>query len=240
MTKELKLYDSVDHWIYSETAGIVQSGPFAGMLLLNERDWNDGNLSTQCLGCYEEELHPAIEYQIVRLSKLENPKIVDLGCAEGYYAIGLARRLPHAHVYGVDISKKSLNILKKTASLNGVDIKVDATVEEFMAGIDLVICDVEGDEINYLKPDWFPGLLKADIIVECHDTEDYPMSQILNDRFCFTHDIEHIVEGARDPNKYLFLRQRESLHRWMAVCEGRPCTMNWLVMKAKVNEAKSS
>jgi len=145
----------------------------------------------------------------------------------------LARRLPQADIYGVDISKKSLAILQKAAKLNAVHVNVDTTVDEFMRNMDLVICDVEGDEINYLRPDWFSDLLKADIIVECHDTEDYNMSRILYDRFCGTHNIEQIFEGARDPNKYLFLRQRESLHRWMAVCEGRPCTMNWLVMKVK-------
>jgi len=231
--EELKLYNSVDHWIYSETHGIVQSGPFAGMLLLDKQEWDDGNLSTKCLGCYEEELHPVIEYQIERLAKLEQAKIVDLGCAEGYYAIGMARRLPQAIVYGVDISKKSLAILQRAAELNGVMIKIDCDIAEVMGQPDLVICDVEGDEINYLRLDFFPDLVRADIIVECHNTKEFPIANILMQKFAETHDIEHIFEGARNPNKYPFLRGHQSLHRWMAVCEGRPCMMDWLVMKAK-------
>ena len=202
------------------------------MLLLDEQEWNDGNLSTKCLGCYEEELHPHIEAQIARLEK--GAKIVDLGCAEGYYAIGLARRLPLSVIYGVDIAKKSLAILRKAAALNGVtNIILDATIGEVMARPDLVICDVEGDEINYLKLDSFPDLKQTDIIVECHNTEQYPIADILLQRFAETHGIEHVFEGARNPNKYAILRGRESLHRWMAVCEGRPCMMDWLVMKAK-------
>jgi SAM-dependent methyltransferase len=234
MTKELKLYNSVDHWIYSETAGIVQSGPFQGMLLLDEQEWNDGNLSTKCLGCYEEELHPEIEAQIARLEKIDSAKIVDLGCAEGYYAIGMARRLPLAMIYGVDIAKKSLAILRKAAAVNGVtNIKLDAVIEEVMAHPDLVICDVEGDEINYLRLDCFPDLKQADIVVECHNCEGLHISQILVDRFSPTHEIRQVWEGPRDPNKFAILNHRESLHRWMAVCEGRPCTMDWLIMKAK-------
>jgi predicted RNA methylase len=231
--KELKLYNSVDHWIYSETHGVVQSGPFAGMLLLDKQEWDDGNLSTKCLGCYEEELHPHIEYQVERLAKLEDAKIVDLGCAEGYYAIGLARRLPEAIIYGVDISKKSLAILHKAAEINGVKIKVDCDLAEVMKRPDLVICDVEGDEINYLKLDFFPDLAHADIIVECHNTKEFVITDILRQRFADTHQIEHIFEGARNPNKYVFLQGRQSLHRWMAVCEGRPCMMDWLVCKSR-------
>jgi SAM-dependent methyltransferase len=233
--KQLKLYNSVDHWIYSETHGIVQSGPFVGMLLCEEQDWKDGNLSTKCLGCYEEELHPFVETQIARLAKLERAKIVDLGCAEGYYAIGLGRRLPQSVIYGVDISKKSLEILRKAAALNGVtNITLDAMlVEEVMVAPDLVVCDVEGDEVNYLRLDIFPDLVRSDIIVECHDSEDFHISKILQERFAPTHDVLQVWEGARDPNKFEFLRQRQSLHRWMAVCEGRPCLMNWLVMTAK-------
>jgi SAM-dependent methyltransferase len=233
--KQVKLYNSVDHWIYSETSGVVQSGPFVGMLLCDEQEWKDGNLSTKCLGCYEEELHPFVETQIARLAKMEHPKIIDLGCAEGYYAVGLGRCLPQSVIYGVDISKGSLAILRKAAALNGVtNITLDAMIAEVMIAPDLVVCDVEGDEINYLKPDCFPDLVHSDIIVECHDCEEWHISKMLYERFVSTHDIIQVWEGARDPNKFEFLRQRQSLHRWMAVCEGRPCTMNWLVMTAKV------
>jgi SAM-dependent methyltransferase len=178
-------------------------------------------------------LHPAIEYQIERLAKYDDPKIVDLGCAEGYYLIGLARRLPNAIMYGVDISEKSLAIAHMAAEINGVKIKTGADLVEVMAKPDFVLVDVEGDEINYLKLDSFPDLARADIIVECHNTEEFHITNILWQRFADTHHIEQIMEGARNPNKYAFLNGRESLHRWMAVCEGRPCTMDWLVMKAK-------
>lgn len=233
MNAQVKLYDSADHWIYTETKGIVQSGPFTGMLLLQERAWKDENLKTQCLGCYEQELHSAIEYEIEHLSKLENPKIIDIGCAEGYYAIGLGRRLPHAVIYAVDISEECLKIAHRAAALNGVKIITGASMAEVMDKPDLVIVDVEGQETDYLNMRHFPDLAKADIIVECHDTDGKICTDILMDRFSGTHDIELIFEGARDPNKFEFLRRAESLHRWMAVCEGRPCMMNWLVMKPK-------
>jgi len=228
-----RLYDSVEDWIFSETNGVVLSGPFKGMQLVREKAWDDGNLSTKCLGCYEEELHGEIERQIARLAKIERPKIVDLGCAEGYYAVGLARRLPNAEVWGVDICKQSLDILDVAAKINGVHVLTDQAIAEVMQKPDFVLVDVEGDEINYLKLDWFPDLERADILVECHDCDELPITTPLFDRFQVTHDIELIEEGARNPNKFEILRRQRSLHRWMAVCEGRPCTMQWLAMRAK-------
>ncbi len=236
MNEQLKYYDSADHWIYSETKGIVQSGPFAGMKMLDEKGgWDDGNLKTKCLGCYEEELHPIIEYEIERLIKLENPRIVDLGCAEGYYSIGLARRLSKATIYGVDVSDKCLELARKAAELNGVEIKFGAVISDVMNKPDLVICDVEGHEADYLNLNYFPNLAHADIIVECHDCGEINnhFTKILTERFSLTHNVECIFEGARNPNKYGILQKAESLHRWMAVCEGRPCLMNWLVMIPK-------
>lgn len=231
--KKPRLYNSVDEWIFSETKGVVQSGPFVGMTLLWDQAWKDGNLSTKCLGCYEEELHPFLKYEIRRLQGIRRPKIVDVGCAEGYYAIGLARRVPDAIVYGVDISKECLAVAESAAARNGVTIRTAPTMEEAFAEPDFVIVDVEGDEDQYLDLSRFPALERADIVVECHDYDTMSYTRILTERFSETHDVNCIFEGARNPNKYPILVRQQSLHRWMAVCEGRPCMMNWLTMKAR-------
>lgn len=233
--KPQRLYDSVEHWIHSETGGVVQSGPFKGMLMMDHQAWKDGNLSSKCLGCYEEELHPFFEEQIKRLSLMERPKIVDLGCAEGYYSIGMARRLPNAEVFGVDISEDCVAILKQAAERNGVVVRTGAPVAEVMTDPDLVICDVEGDEDCYLSLKSFPSLAHADIVVECHDYDLVSYTKSLTELFSDTHDVQNVTEGPRDPNKYQILRRQQSIHRWMAVCEGRPCTMNWLLMRVKTS-----
>lgn len=231
--KSTRVFASVDDWIFHETGGVVQSGPFAGMVLLNTQAWNDGNLSTKCLGCYEEELHPFVEAQIARLARMPRPKIVDLGCAEGYYAVGLARRLPNAVVYGVDISEESVAIANKAAEANGVQLRTGAAMSEVMADPDLVVVDVEGFEDQYLNLEHFPSLADADVVVECHDYADVSYTRTLTERFSATHDVDCVLEGARDPNKFPCLMRHESKHRWAAVCEGRPCTMNWLTMTAR-------
>ena len=55
----------------------------------------DGDLPPKLLCCYEAELHPAIERAAARNPQL----IVTIGCAEGYYAVGMARVLLAARVH---------------------------------------------------------------------------------------------------------------------------------------------
>jgi hypothetical protein len=230
--------------IYTHANGIVMSGPFKGMRLLEEISWDDGNLGSKVLGCYEQELHQVIEEEITRLEKLYTdrgpPVILDIGCSEGYYAVGMARRLVDTKpsITVVDSSEDALRITHAAAEYNGVEIFQATTVlfgKDFNTGYrpDLVICDCEGGEIDYLDLEKFPGLQTAVIIVECHDT-----TQILVDRFAKTHEIWVVYEGARNPNQFEFLQRMDSLMRWLAVSEGRPCTMHWLLMRPRIQTSE--
>ena len=70
--------------------GRVASGPFAGM---RHGDIAVGSvLTVKLLGTYEKELWPIID-QIIATAY---PLIIDIGAAEGYYAVGLAMRIPAA------------------------------------------------------------------------------------------------------------------------------------------------
>ena len=68
---------------------VVQSGPFAGMVLPDRACWGDGDLLPKLLGCYEAELHAIIEEILAATPDL----VINIGATEGYYAIGMARRL---------------------------------------------------------------------------------------------------------------------------------------------------
>jgi hypothetical protein len=213
---------------------IVISGPFKGMQLTREVSWPDGNIGTKVLGCYEQELHQFLEEEIIRLSLFERPCIVDIGCSEGYYAIGLARRLPKAIVWGFDNNKEALRITQIASELNDVKVIVDDNdIWGAMEFADLVICDCEGAELEYLDPGEYPGLKETTILVECHDF-GRPITKTLTERFDETHEVELIAEGPRDPNQFEFLRTLPSLLRWLAVSEGRPCMMWWLIMKPRL------
>lgn len=217
----------------------VQSGPFTGMMLPKEHSWGlSGDLVPKILGCYEQELHPAIEKAIARKPK----KIFNIGCAEGYYAIGLARRCPDAHVFAVDTDEKAVAVCYRAYGENDLNGNITSTVssaclfKETKGTADrcLAVVDVEGDELPVLATMHTDGLLTSDIIVEMHPFITGPKVKIdLIRRLRDTHDFEIIGEGPRDPNQYASLRTMCSLDRWMAISENRPQRQEWLVAWAR-------
>lgn len=230
------LKERINDWLFQETGGVVQSGPFTGMRLKREDVWKDGSISAKILGTYEQELHPFIEDEIKRLAELANPRIVNIGCAEGYYAVGLARRLPAATVWAIDLAEDAMAIAVEAAELNGASLVTKDTLDHVFAAPDLLVVDCEGAEVKYLDLEAFPALRRSTIIVECHDTEEQPTTRILAERFFDSHQIWLVIEGGRDPNKFDCMRQWHSMARWAAVSEGRPCMMNWFLMRPKVTE----
>jgi release factor glutamine methyltransferase len=49
-------------------------------------------------------------------------KVLDIGTGSGCIAISLAKSLPLAHVYALDVSKEALKVAKQNAKLNNVEI----------------------------------------------------------------------------------------------------------------------
>ena len=76
---------------------IVASGPFAGMKYLSESVCSA--LIPKLVGSYEAELHSIITQALGE----GYTTVIDVGCAEGYYANGFALRLPTTPVYAFDI-----------------------------------------------------------------------------------------------------------------------------------------
>jgi release factor glutamine methyltransferase len=71
------------------------------------------------------ETEELVEWVITESSKLEKSKkikILDIGTGSGCIAVSLAKNIPHADVYAIDISKKALDTAKRNAVNNKVDI----------------------------------------------------------------------------------------------------------------------
>jgi 2-polyprenyl-3-methyl-5-hydroxy-6-metoxy-1,4-benzoquinol methylase len=224
----------ISNALYQAQHGSVLSGPFAGMTMLPEASWGDGDLAPKLLGCYEAELHPAIAKAIARAPK----SVVNIGCAEGYYAIGLARALPSSRVYAFDTSAAAQQICSRAAAANQVASRANvggtctpATLREIISKDDrtLLVVDCEGAELQLLDPREVPGIQACDVIVECHDFINSSITSTLRQRFAATHDVELVSEGPRNPNQFPSLQRWQSSDRWLAVNENRPVTMNWLV-----------
>jgi SAM-dependent methyltransferase len=211
----------------------VLSGPFVGMLYVPAAIGSV--LSPKLIGCYEEELAPVMD----RIIASDYRVVVDVGCAEGYYAIGLARRLPSAQVFAFDIDARARQLCADMGRINGVADRLQ--VGEFcdiprlsalpLAGA-LLMCDCEGYEIELLQPELAPVLRRCDVLVELHDGRDPRITPTLCRRFAPTHEIQLIRSASRDPGAYPAVRFLRSADRRLAVCEFRS-PQQWAFMTVK-------
>ncbi|ELY1977930.1 peptide chain release factor N(5)-glutamine methyltransferase [Flavobacterium psychrophilum] len=69
-----------------------------------------------------EELVEWIIKENLKINSLKNLKILDIGTGSGCIAISLAKNLPNASVFAIDVSDKALATAQKNAVLNEVDI----------------------------------------------------------------------------------------------------------------------
>ncbi len=70
------------------------------------------------------ETEELVEWIVVesRKLKVESLKILDIGSGSGCIAISLAKNLKNAQVFAIDVSEKALNIAKKNAEINKVNV----------------------------------------------------------------------------------------------------------------------
>jgi SAM-dependent methyltransferase len=207
----------------------VLGGPFKGMAVPECPQWDDGNASCKLLGSYEFELNDVIERAIARRPK----QFINVGCAEGYYAIGMALRMPALKVYAIDTDEHSLAMCRDYAARNGVADRITTGKEALDWGPAFYLIDCEGAEWNLPKPDDYPSLRHSDLIIECHDFLDKRISATLADRFRATHDVEWIKPRLPDFARYDMLRDAPCIITVLALTEKRPSPCLWLALWAK-------
>lgn len=212
----------------------VAGGPFAGMTYLQKA--TEGALIARLLGTYESELHPHI--QAFAAEGLDC--VIDVGCAEGYYAVGLARMMPATTVYAHDILETARQACAQMAAANGVAERVriggQFQPEDFQAFAGrrtLVLVDAEGAEVDILDPGRGPALAGMNIIVETHDIYRAGALAVLMQRFEATHDIVRVDQDLKIFERPWWLKELSHLDQLLAVWEWREAPTPWLVMRPK-------
>lgn len=212
----------------------IWSGPFVGMEYVSEA--TEGALIPRLLGTYESELHPHLAAAIARGLDC----VIDVGCAEGYYAVGLARIAPEITVYAYDIAENARLACADLAARNGVTERVIVGGEFAPDGFEafagqraLVMVDAEGAEVDILQPALSPALAGMSIIVETHDLYRPGAMATMIERFTPTHDIVRVDQGPKTFVMPPWLRQLPHLDQLLAVWEWRFQPTPWLVMTPK-------
>lgn len=150
----------------------VLDGPFKGMIYGDFA--HSSPIMPKILGVYESELHSWINEAIAT----NYDCVINVGCAEGYYAVGFAHAKPGIEVYAFDTAEITDEMVPRLAALNGLQeavhkeglctpTKLEAITSQRTRP--LLFVDIEGFEDALLDIKTAPTLRYCDIIVETHD-----------------------------------------------------------------------
>lgn len=209
----------------------VLRGPFKGLeyppaLLGSQVDAPIAKL----LGTYELELHGAIEQSLADAPK----SIVDLGSADGYYAVGMAMRSPGSKIHAFELARSARNACRHVAQANGVqiDLRGIATARRLrQLPLDgaLACCDIEGAEAAVFDEAAISALETATVLVELHEPFVPGVTQLLRHRFS-RHGCTIIRSQDRD-SAQSELCQFTPKERALAVSEFRGGPMAWALFR---------
>jgi Met-10+ like-protein len=224
----------ISNTLVERSGTTVLSGPFKGMNYAVRA--SEGSRASRLLGAYEASLAPVIEEIVTK----GYPVVVDVGSAEGYYAVGLARRMRSARILARDANPKAQELCRALAAANDVADRVEigglmdhADFDICLKQRTLVVCDIEGAEAELLDPVAAPGLRQADILVECHDCMRQGLSHLLVERFKATHTIRLLGRRLDDSGLPDWMESLSDLDRLVALWEWRGGPTPWLWMVKK-------
>lgn len=223
----------IEHALGLDVVRVVRSGPFSGMRYID--DSIGSSLIPKLLGSYEAELHAAVD-GLINAGGIRT--VVNVGCAEGYYAVGFALRCPDATVVAYDSSPRARRLCRRLAIRNGVDERVqihgriDSVQLRRVVGPEVILfCDCDGCERALIDPEAVPELRDTALVVELHDYIYPSISSTVVNRFAASHSIELIDAADRAPSAFAdILEPLTPQDRAYALDEARPMQMRWAVM----------
>ena len=223
--------------LLAQGGGSVLGGPFRGLRYLSVA--HGSVLPAKLLGAYEDVLHPWINAVIGE----SYDRIVDIGCAEGYYAVGFAFQMPSVAVHAYDINSEAQSMCRELSRLNGVEDRVKVHGECTPQDLQHVLCDAkrpfllsdcEGFELDLLDLERTSALSKTDMLVELHDMIRPGITNMLRGRFAATHDIAIVDDAihARHSPDLEALRSWNWMDRRLAIEELRGRGQQWAFFRA--------
>ena len=231
---------ALSRWYVARHGSLVRHGPFAGLRYPRGSARAVDHLVPKLLGSYELELQSAIASVLAAgLSSF-----VDIGCADGYYAVGVALAAPHMVIHAFDLDPVARRVCRRLARHNRVARRVSVrgycrpeTLRRLPLENAFVLSDCEGGEVDLFSAETVSLLGTTTVLVELHevtgDGHAVHAESKLTTRFESTHDVRMFVSEPRDTGSYRELADLESSARALAVDEFRSGPMRWALFTPK-------
>ena len=138
--------------------------------------------------------------------KSKKIKILDIGTGSGCIAISLAKNLPNAEVYGIDVSKKAIETAKRNAINNNVDI---IFMYQNILDTDVLTCNFD---IIVSNPPYVRNLEKEEIKKNVLDYEPHLALFVDdNDALVFYRKIAALAKSGLKENGKLYFEINQYL-----------------------------
>ena len=238
-----KFVDRIPYFIFESKIKkelIVKQGPFAGLKYPAAKSYGSV-FFPKIMGVYEMQL----QKYIMEFKKKKYDKIINIGAAEGYYAVGSAMLFSDTKVFAIDKDKKALSFLAKMAKINGVQdyIKIyDGEVKKFFNEIDpksknLIISDCEGCEFDIFSNSSTEVFKNSDLIIEMHYkkkdlTIDFQRNEFIK-RFNDNHDVKIVKPIKNNVENYPSLENMAVKYAKRFIQENRSINAEWIIFLSK-------
>jgi hypothetical protein len=159
----------------------IAYGPLKGFRFAGDSWWSATDRASMILGLYEKEV---LDW-MTGVAK-DHDILVDIGAADGYYAVGAVSSGLFSRSYCFEASKSGQEVIATTAELNSVADRVTifgkATSESFDAIPEearprcAILCDIEGAEFEILDEVFLKAFARSPWLIEIHDriSDDAP------------------------------------------------------------------
>jgi release factor glutamine methyltransferase len=150
------------------------------------------------------------QFGIASGEKLKDLKILDIGTGSGCIAISLAKNIPNAEVFAIDVSEKALATAKKNAEINEVNVtfilKNILETEDLGQQFDIIVSN----------PPYVRELEKQEIKKNVLDNEPHLALFVDdNDALVFYRKIAKLAQKNLSPNGQLFFEINQYLGKEM-------------------------
>ena len=219
----------------------VAYGTFKGMKLSKNTYWSKNDIITHILGVYEKH----VLKKIIEFSKKGNYPFIDIGAADGYFAIGMAFSETFKKIYAFEIDEEGRRSLNRNIENNlckdKVVVDIEANFETLKDIVDknksaVILIDIEGSEFDLLDDNLLQLLSNCYIVCELHPTLSAngfeKQNMLINNAKAFF-DVSIIQRESYSPNKFSELNEFTDEERLIAFGEGRENNMNWLILEPK-------
>ena len=217
---------------------IVQYGIFKNLKMNHEISWGRGDIASKIYGFYENKIQQ-------KLKDINNPILIDIGAADGFFAIGSLKSKICEFCYAFEETKKSRENLSKTAKINNVQKKLSiigkVTKDNFFTLLPskinfsevTILCDIEGGEFDLFSDEILATIRCSNIIIEIHKNHNKNLEIDLLERVKKYFDVSIIIDNDKNFEGVSELHALNDIDRNLICSEGRSYIGKWWHLSPK-------